>query len=140
MERLVTIKTFTYPHEAYILQTKLEDEGIPTFLKDEKTVQVYNFYSNAIGGVKLQIWEKDTQRAQKIIEETEGPIENVYAFNKRQIKDTTHCPFCLSDNIGVRKRPSWLTFLPYFVIGAIFPFYKKTYTCFRCGKKWKIKG
>ncbi|HBK33156.1 MAG TPA: hypothetical protein DDZ78_16265, partial [Porphyromonadaceae bacterium] len=62
MERLVTIKTFTYPHEAYILQTKLEDEGIPTFLKDEKTVQVYNFYSNAIGGVKLQVWEKDTQR------------------------------------------------------------------------------
>lgn len=28
MEQFVTIKTFTYPHEAYVIRGKLESEGI----------------------------------------------------------------------------------------------------------------
>jgi hypothetical protein len=36
-----------------------ESAGIDTFLRDELTAQVDNFYSNAIGGVKLQIKNKD---------------------------------------------------------------------------------
>ena len=65
-----TIIIFTYPHEAYIARTKLESEGIEVRLLDEFTVQVHNFYSNAVGGVKLQVYEKDIVTAKKIL--TEG--------------------------------------------------------------------
>jgi len=32
MEQLITIKTYTYPHEVYVERGKLESEGIETFL------------------------------------------------------------------------------------------------------------
>ena len=67
MEELITIKTYTYPHEVYVERGKLESEGIQTFLKDEATVQVYNFYSNAVGGVKLQVFADDAERAIAIL-------------------------------------------------------------------------
>ena len=65
----VTIRTFTYPHEAYIIKGKLEAEGIECFLKDELTVQIDNFYTNALGGVKLQVKESDSTRAIEILKE-----------------------------------------------------------------------
>ena len=65
MEELITIKTYTYPHEVYVERGKLESEGIQTFLKDEATVQVHNFYSNAVGGVKLQVFADDAKHAQE---------------------------------------------------------------------------
>lgn len=52
-----TIHTVTYPSEAHTIKMQLELEGFEVFLKDELTVQVDNFYSNAIGGVKIQVPE-----------------------------------------------------------------------------------
>lgn len=69
MDNLVTIKTFNYPHEAMVLQSRLESEGIPCFLKDAVLTQVHPWYSNAIGGVKLQIRESDVGRAIEILAE-----------------------------------------------------------------------
>jgi hypothetical protein len=67
MNDWITILTFTYPQEAYIVKAKLESEGIKSFIKDELTAQVNNLYSNAIGGVKVQVQEIDLDRAFKIL-------------------------------------------------------------------------
>lgn len=69
MEKFITVATFQYPHEAYVLKTKLESQGVRVFLKDELTVQVHNFLSNAIGGVKLQIKESDLSKALPLLAE-----------------------------------------------------------------------
>jgi len=53
MKDWVTLLTFTYPHEAHLAKGRLESEGIEVQITDELTVQAYNLYSNAIGGVKL---------------------------------------------------------------------------------------
>jgi hypothetical protein len=68
-EKLITILTFEFAHEAPIVKGKLESEGIPCFLKDELTAQVAPFYSNAIGGVKLQVIESDVPQAIEILKE-----------------------------------------------------------------------
>ncbi|MBI1267787.1 MAG: hypothetical protein GC193_10205 [Cryomorphaceae bacterium] len=47
------MRTFTMPQEAYMAKLALESRGIEVKLEDELTVQVLNFYSNAIGGIKL---------------------------------------------------------------------------------------
>lgn len=39
------------------------------YLKDELTAQVNNFYSNAIGGVKLQVREEDVHKSRQILQE-----------------------------------------------------------------------
>ncbi|UII29206.1 DUF2007 domain-containing protein [Fulvivirga maritima] len=69
MDDFVTIAVFQYPHEAHVWKSKLESLEIEAFLKDEMTVQVYNFYSNAIGGVKLQVRERDVEVAQSILQQ-----------------------------------------------------------------------
>ena len=67
MDTFVTIKTFTYPSEAYILRGKLESEGVVCFLKDELNVQTNPMNSNAYGGVKLQVKESDIQQTIEIL-------------------------------------------------------------------------
>jgi hypothetical protein len=69
MDKLVTVLRVSYPHELWIIRGKLESEGIQCFTKDELTVQAYSLYSNAIGGVKLQVFEKDENKALEILTE-----------------------------------------------------------------------
>jgi len=69
MENWTTVISFTYPHEAHVANSKLVSEGLETRITDELTVQVYNFYSNAIGGVKIQVKEKDVEEAIRLLKE-----------------------------------------------------------------------
>ncbi|KAA6302398.1 MAG: hypothetical protein EZS26_001511 [Candidatus Ordinivivax streblomastigis] len=68
-EKLVTLLTFTYPSEMYVLRSRLESEGIACLAQDELTIQVNPLYSNALGGVKLQVLESDVERALEILRE-----------------------------------------------------------------------
>jgi hypothetical protein len=70
MEQLVTLLTFSFPHELAVVRSLLESEGIECFAKDEFTAQVNNFYSNAIGGIKLQVRESEFERAVEILKES----------------------------------------------------------------------
>lgn len=90
MNNWITIISFTYPHEAHLAKTKLESEGIETIIQDELTAQVNNFYSNAIGGVKLLVKESDSNRAFEILKEgriivldKDNEIENEEETNKK---------------------------------------------------------
>lgn len=70
MEKLITVITFTLPHHAHLAKAKLQSEGVEVFMKDEMTTQVHNFYSNAIGGVKLQVRSADVDTAHCILVES----------------------------------------------------------------------
>lgn len=67
MKNLITLTIFEYPFEAQVIKSKLESEGIYVFLKDELTIQIDNFLSNAIGGVKLQVYENDVEKSLEIL-------------------------------------------------------------------------
>lgn len=69
MDNFVTIMTFTHPTELAVLRTRLEADGIECLVLDELTAQVNPFYSNAIGGVKLQVKESDVPRTIEILKE-----------------------------------------------------------------------
>ena len=75
MNDFVTIATFTFPGELAIIRARLESEGIECRTKDELTVQVHNFYSNAIGGVKLQVRPQDMQKTAEILEDFNYHVE-----------------------------------------------------------------
>jgi Cdc6-like AAA superfamily ATPase len=81
----VTVLTFTYPYEAEIIRGRLESEGIECFMQDELTVQVNPFYSNAIGGIKLQVRESDLERAIKILKEAGYIKEEDFKPSKMQV-------------------------------------------------------
>jgi hypothetical protein len=67
MAHFVTVAVFTHPHEMVVHRAVLENEGIECFAKDEHFVSVNPFYSNAVGGVKLQVHEGDAERARELL-------------------------------------------------------------------------
>lgn len=147
MNDWVTIMTFTYPQDSYIIQGALESDGIETFLKDELTIQVDNFLSNAIGGVQLQVKKDQVDRAKEILKSNgyfDKPEEQNSQPNKirkisKQNHDSSICPFCNSDNIGKVKRPRFILVLLILLVYMPFPFFKRHYQCFDCKEEWKYK-
>ena len=67
MEKLVTVATYNFPAEADVQRLLLEQEGIQTFLADGNLVGMDWLYSNAVGGVKIQVAASDADRAMTIL-------------------------------------------------------------------------
>ncbi|MCX6350532.1 MAG: DUF2007 domain-containing protein [Bacteroidetes bacterium] len=70
-DNLITIAVYSYPTEAYPLMTHLRNEGIECFLGDENIHSVMPYLTNSVGGVKVNIWEKDLEKAELILKELE---------------------------------------------------------------------
>jgi hypothetical protein len=145
MNNLVTVQIFTFPTEAHLAQLRLESNGIACFLKDETTIGVINLYSNALGGVKLQVEEKEAEKAREILTEA-GFIPNeksnktkIEVIDESTIEDTNKCPFCGSENIDTVVHPSPWVILFYFLLSVIFPIFKSWEKCYDCQKEWKYK-
>lgn len=122
-DKIVTLKTFVYPSEAYSLMSRLEDEGIECFLDGENTISVMPFYSQAIGGVKLNVKFSDAERALEIIRQDElcfkEENEDLKDHNQKishskqgyKIKVEAFCPQCESTKIFRGKFPLYKTIL-----------------------------
>ena len=145
MKTWKTILTFSLPQDAYLARSLLESRGIETNLADELTTQVYNFYSGAIGGAKLQVREPDVEEGIQILKEGGYIIENKEDFQEPEIlyadrrTDKKVCPYCKSKNIGHKKNPDILVVIVYFLLGVFFPIFRRSQVCFDCNKHWKYK-
>ena len=66
---LVTVARFADPVEAAMAKNCLEDAGFVSFLADAETVSVAWQWSNALGGIKLQVAEPDADKARTVLRE-----------------------------------------------------------------------
>ena len=144
MNDWTVIITFIYPHEAHLAKGVLESEGLDVQIKDEMTAQVNNFYSTAIGGVKLLVRQEDAERAYNVLKEsgyikeeekTEKEETTLETFSKEY---SQQCPYCQSDNVIKQKTPGYIVLFSILLLGIPLPFMKKTYYCFDCRKEWKV--
>jgi hypothetical protein len=71
--RLVTIAAFDQPAKARLAQNALQAAGIRAAVSDETVVAMDWLLSNAVGGVKVQVWEEDAERAVAELEQAFGP-------------------------------------------------------------------
>ena len=51
--------------------------------------------------------------------------------------ETIICPYCNSDNVMKNKQAGYVIMLSIMLLGIPIPFFKKSFLCFDCGKKWK---
>ena len=58
------LHTYADPLEAKMIQDKLKENGIPSFLNDENVLGL-----DPVGGAELKIFEKDKAAAERIIQE-----------------------------------------------------------------------
>ena len=147
-ENLVTIITFVFPHELGIPRSLLESEGIDCFVRDELTTSVHPFYSNAIGGIRLQVKESEAQRATEIlvnggfINKEENEDEKTIEIKQT---DGTTCPYCWSVEIvkSNRYHAKSSFFVASFVsllvtCGCPVPvLFRRSYHCMDCGKNFR---
>ena len=115
---MVTIAKFTTLDEAQLARMKLEGSGIDAFVADEAMVTMNWFYSNAIGGIRLQVREEDKSRAIEIL--AIDPVE----------QGMITCPNCGSSNVSFR-RLSRYSLLSFFLI-AFLPVPSRKVDCQDC--------
>lgn len=65
--RLVTVATFDLAPEARAARNALVDAGIRAVVADEESVAMVWELANALGGVKVQVWEEDVERASQVL-------------------------------------------------------------------------
>ncbi|MEQ8908592.1 MAG: DUF2007 domain-containing protein [Vicingaceae bacterium] len=128
---LITIATYTLPHEMAIDRSKLEANNIPCFVKDEMTAQVHNFLSNAIGGVKLQVLEKDLEEAKAILADSEQLLAD---YSDSPIK----CTHCQSGNVSGKGLNGKISLFILMLTGLPIPIFSSKLKCFDCGRLFKF--
>jgi DNA-directed RNA polymerase subunit RPC12/RpoP len=131
--KLVVVETFMYPHEANMAKGKLESHEIVCSLQDELTTQINNFYSNAIGGVKLVVREEDAEKAKEI-------LNTDYSDDLEIVEDSEDdhigCRYCGSKNVGEPRLVGPWALFSTVLAGFPLPFIKKKAMCFNCGKEF----
>lgn len=70
-DRLLVIATFASSSEAHVAKGRLAAEGIRGALDTEALLNMDWFLTNAVGGVKLLVFEKDAERAAAILDEAD---------------------------------------------------------------------
>ena len=99
-DKIITFESYYDPMLAHIVRSRLEANGISCFLADENIIGANPLYNNAVGGIKLKIFEKDIERCREILAK-EGDLheEDHYELDN---EDNTYvvCPFCASTNVS----------------------------------------
>lgn len=140
--KLKKIITFTYPHEANMARSFLAAHDIEVTLKDEMTVQVYNFLSNAVGGVKLLVDEDQADEALLLLEDGGYIVKNHSEERTDESFSDEYqniCPYCNSENVAKKKSGGYTFLLSVLLLGFPLPFFKKEYYCYDCSRMWKMK-
>jgi DNA-directed RNA polymerase subunit RPC12/RpoP len=121
---LITIRTFQNYFTAHILLTKLRSAGIECYLRDEFTVTVDPFLSNAVGGIKLVVKKDMEYRASKMLQQFD-----------EDYRQSAVCPKCGSKTIElvpVRTTKNLLTALLTWIFGNYAISAKNIYQCSTC--------
>jgi len=122
----ISVKTFDSYITANIWLSKLQDQGISCYLKDQFTVTIDPILSNAIGGIKLCVNDSQLERAKDLIAQFEE--EN---------KQTQKCPNCGSLNVQYVSQPgnptNWLSAIGFWMFGSYAISAKQVYHCYDCG-------
>ncbi len=131
-ETLVTIDSCSNLTEAYLLESRLEAEGISVFLLGEHHIHLNWLISRAIGGIRVQVKGSDAARAREIVRLVRESQLEIKAEN-----ETVNCPNCGSSDIRLKRKTWKIAFLMFFLFQIPLPFRKNIAICNSCGHKWK---
>lgn len=124
---MITVGTFSKPEEAHLLRMRLEAGGVAAFIQYENMVQMDWLYSNAIGGVRVQIAEEDVDAAKEI-------LHNVYVPDGEPYM--AQCLKCGSKDSAPDELPRRIAFLSLLLMSFPFLFSKTRWKCNRCKHVW----
>lgn len=121
-----TIASYSKPEDAYLAASCLEGSGLSPNIRDAHTVGVDWFYSQAIGGVKLEVPDSEYEQAVELL--------GLPAASETVFK----CPYCSSTNVKLRQL-SVLTALGVALFGLLVPLKSRRADCIDCKSSLKVR-
>ena len=118
------LRTFDNYINASITLARLDEEGITCYLKDEHTVTIDPFLSNAIGGIKLMVLGDDFEEAKTLI-----------AGYDKDYREAISCPQCGSHDVEYINKPgvrNWVTALVSWFFSSYALAAEQVYHCYAC--------
>lgn len=119
------IASFDNYFSANIMLSRMQQAGIPCFLKDEYTVTIDPILSNAIGGIKLAVPEQFATEAAAMLKQFE-----------EEYLQSVNCPQCGSNRISQVSKKGATNFITA-ILTWLFSSYavapEKVYQCPDCG-------
>jgi hypothetical protein len=120
---------------AHIVLTRLEDNEIPCFAADDNFVMIMPYLNQAVGGVKIKVFEHDEAHCREIME-TEPPFEEpAPAGIETGFDENTVCPYCGSINTRYGGATEFRFHLPSLLVSLFFHvplYFRNAWHCFNC--------
>jgi hypothetical protein len=138
VRRLVTVRRYRDLAQAFVGRSLLESAGIPAWIADEHLVRMDWFYSNLVGGLRLQVDEHEELAAREVLEQ---PAPGAIAYSEEQAYIQPTCPECGSDEVtpggGTDTGPSLMA-----LHSLSIPVPRRTtaWRCGACGAHWIDAG
>ncbi|MEJ2361760.1 MAG: DUF2007 domain-containing protein [Gammaproteobacteria bacterium] len=126
---LITIASYSFPHEAHVARANLDAAGIPAFIADEHTINMQWLYSNALGGVRLQVPAQYVDKAREVLSQDYSHLL-VEQFGE---DIETRCSRCGSKNLQPYTRGRKPAFVVFLLLGFPLFFYQHGLRCKDCG-------
>ncbi len=141
-EELVTLWRYRDLPEALIARGKLDSDAVWCVLADDNIVRLDWFWSNAVGGMRLQVADDDAEHAMALLAE-EIPA-GFTAEETGEVYQQPECPNCHSRDVAfetMQKRIA-LVFLGIALVWGFLPalpvwIRKKLWKCEDCAYEWK---
>jgi DNA-directed RNA polymerase subunit RPC12/RpoP len=126
-DKIVTLTSYYDPMEAQIVRGRLEANGISCFIADDNTLAANPFYNQALGGIKIKVFEHDLEKCREIL------AEDVVLESGDELMT---CPYCKSTQVRYGVAPvkrSWFSIILTVLVSphAIHP--QQSWTCRDCG-------
>jgi len=136
----VTVRAYRDLPEAIVARSVLEQAEIPCVLRDENTVRMDWGYSNAIGGVRLQVPQRFVADAEAVLAQ---PVPEKIAADTGEFVQPV-CPRCgslnvMSDDLDrkIKLASTTLSGLPLAIGLPALAFVKKNaWKCLKCDARW----
>src|SRR5215470_17805474 len=96
---LAALRSYRDPIDAGLDQALLDAAGIPSVMLNENLVGIQWLYSNAIGGVKLQVDDSQLALARDVLDRDDSPALESVAENRLPPVDGDICPSCGSSKV-----------------------------------------
>ena len=130
--RVVILERFRDLPSALLAKSVLDSAGIQCFLSDENVIRMDWLWSNALGGIKLQVREEDCSLAAELLKQklTDSlDMEDIGEYTQPR------CPGCGSLDISYGERGRRLAYAT-IAVGVPLPVERSGWKCNSCGHEW----
>ncbi len=140
MSKLVRIQYYENAIEANRDKQILAENGVQSFIANEQTIQSDWLLSQALGGIQLQVFEDDDEKAKEILQILQDESADFELEVEHTIENPDFdfvCPKCGSNHIYQDEKPGGAFGISLLLLSIPIKISNNNYHCYYCGNEFK---